>query len=86
MRKFWDLVVISFLVVSIMLLLVLEVMYSKELSKKIDYLNKKVDALLDENKKLTYELEKLTSLENLVGKDLTKYKVSFNRVIVVNQN
>jgi|YNPMSStandDraft_2_1061718.scaffolds.fasta_scaffold02200_5 uncharacterized protein YoxC len=86
MRKFWDLVVISFLVVSIMLSLVLEVMYSKELSKKIDYLNKKVDALLDENKKLTYELEKLTSLENLVGKDLTKYKVSFNRVIVVNQN
>jgi len=86
MRKFWDLVVISFLVVSIMLSLVLEVMYSKELSKKIDYLNKKVDVLLDENKKLTYELEKLTSLENLVGKDLTKYKVSFNRVIVVNQN
>ena len=86
MRKFWDLVVISFLVVSIMLSLVLEVMYSKELSKKIDYLNKKVDALLDENRKLTYELEKLTSLENLVGKDLTKYKVSFNRVIVVNQN
>ena len=86
MRKFWDLVVISFLVVSIMLSLVLEVMYSKELSKKVDYLNKKVDALLDENKKLTYELEKLTSLENLVGKDLTKYKVSFNRVIVVNQN
>jgi len=86
MRKFWDLVVISFLVVSIMLSLVLEVMYSKGLSKKIDYLNKKVDALLDENKKLTYELEKLTSLENLVGKDLTKYKVSFNRVIVVNQN
>ena len=86
MRKFWDLVVISFLVVSIMLSFVLEVMYSKELSKKIDYLNKKVDALLDENKKLTYELEKLTSLENLVGKDLTKYKVSFNRVIVVNQN
>jgi uncharacterized protein YoxC len=86
MRKFWDLLVISFLVVSIMLSLVLEVMYSKELSKKIDYLNKKFDALLDENKKLTYELEKLTSLENLVGKDLTKYKVSFNRVIVVNQN
>jgi len=86
MRKFWDLVVISYLVVSIMLSLVLEVMYSKELSKKIDYLNKKVDVLLDENKKLTYELEKLTSLENLVGKDLTKYKVSFNRVIVVNQN
>jgi len=86
MKRFWDLVVISFLVTSIMLSLILEVMYSKELSKRIDYLNKKVDILLDEDKKLTYELEKLTSLENLVGKDLTKYKVSFNRVIVVNQN
>ncbi len=85
MRKFWDLVVMSFLVVSIMLALVLEVMYSKELSKEIDYLSRRVEALLDEDKKLTYELEKLTSLENLVGKDLTRYKVSFNRVIVVNQ-
>jgi len=75
----------SFLVVSIMLALVLEVMYSKELSKEIDYLSRRVEALLDEDKKLTYELEKLTSLENLVGKDLTRYKVSFNRVIVVNQ-
>jgi hypothetical protein len=86
MKKFWDLFIISLLTASIMIVFVSEVIYSKELSKQIVLLNNEMDSLIDESKKLTYELEKTTSIENLIGGDLSKCKVSLNKVIVVHRD
>lgn len=42
-------------------------------------------ALVDERNKLICEIEKLTTLERLVGTDASRYRVSFNKVIIIRE-
>ncbi len=67
----------------VMIFSVVQREYYRSLCIQERKLENELKLLEDEHKKLVYEIEKLTTFEELVGKEVSKYKVSFNKVIVV---
>lgn len=57
--------------------------YYKSLCKEEEKLRKRLAYLRDEYNKLVWEIERITTLERLLGKEPSKYKVSMNRVIII---
>lgn len=57
--------------------------YYKSLCKEEENLKKKLIYLKNEHNKLVWEIERITTLERLIGKEPSKYRVSMNRVIVI---
>lgn len=69
----------------VMVLSTIQRQYYKSLCEEEKKLKRKLNALYDEHKKLICEIEKLTTLEKLVGSEPSKYKISLNKVIVIEQ-
>ncbi|MGB9621807.1 MAG: hypothetical protein ACP5PT_07535 [Brevinematia bacterium] len=81
MKRLGVLAIIMLMSLGIMISFVLQRSYYKSLCKEELKLRKQLDELIDENKKLSYNLENLTTIQRLV-KD-SKYRVSLNKVILI---
>lgn len=80
--KRWFFSVVSLLMLfGIMVSFVIQRSYYKTLCREELKLKNELNRLIDENRKISYEIEKLTTIEKLI-KD-QDYKVSLNKVIVI---
>lgn len=80
---YFSLVLIIFF--GVMVSSIIQRQYYKFLCEEEKKLEKKLMALVDERNKLICEIEKLTTLERLVGTDASRYRVSFNKVIIIRE-
>jgi len=80
---YFSLVLIIFF--GVMVSSIIQRQYYKSLCEEEKKLEKKLMALVDERNKLICEIEKLTTLERLVGTDASRYRVSFNKVIIIRE-
>lgn len=71
------------LIFGLLLASVVQREYYKSLCKEEENLKKKLIYLRNEHNKLVWEIERMTTLERLIGKEPSKYKVSMNRVIII---
>ncbi|MFN4245182.1 MAG: hypothetical protein ACK4F9_03410 [Brevinematia bacterium] len=83
MRRVFYFLVILFVFFSVMIFSIVQREYYRSLCIQEKKLEKDIKSLEDEYKKIVYEIERLTTFENLVGKELSRYKVSLNRVILI---
>lgn len=83
MKRFTYFILILVIMFGVMVSSVIQRQYYKSLCEEEKKLEKKINSLIDEQSKLTCEIEKLTTIESLIGSDPSKYKISFNKVIII---
>lgn len=83
MNKWFYFSIMLLLIFGLLLASVVQREYYKSLCKEEENLKKKLIYLRNEHNKLVWEIERMTTLERLIGKEPSKYKVSMNRVIII---
>ncbi|MCX8096806.1 MAG: hypothetical protein N3D81_04865 [Spirochaetes bacterium] len=83
MNKWFYFSIMLLLIFGLLVASVVQREYYKSLCKEEENLKKKLIYLKNEHNKLVWEIERITTLERLIGKEPSKYRVSMNRVIVI---
>ncbi len=82
-KNFMLMVAIVVITGAIMLAFVYQRSYYKSLLLELKEKQKTLNQLENQNKKLSYELEKYTTAEFIIGKSITKFKPGINRIKII---